>query len=106
MGNETPHWSPTMHPLSTCCLAPCLWSTNYYHVWPRTWQLPTCVLRRTTRQFLYASTTGVSIRFLGECVRGVCGPVLDIIPACRTRRFCGRLSTTSCDCDHNGHSQY
>jgi hypothetical protein len=45
----TPCWSPTMHPLSTWCLAPCLWSTNYYHVWPRTWQLPTCVLRWTTR---------------------------------------------------------
>jgi hypothetical protein len=39
-------------------------------------------------------------------VRGDVGPVLDIIPACRTRRFCGRLSTTSHDCDHNGHSHY
>jgi hypothetical protein len=39
-------------------------------------------------------------------VRGMCGPILNIIPACRTQRFCGRLSTPSCDCDHNGHSQY
>jgi hypothetical protein len=39
-------------------------------------------------------------------VRGGFGPILDLISACRTRRFCGRLSTTSCDCDHNGHSQY
>jgi hypothetical protein len=41
-----------------------------------------------------------------DSVRGMCGPILNIIPACRTRRFCGRLSTTSRDCDHNGHSQY
>jgi hypothetical protein len=41
-----------------------------------------------------------------ETVRGKVGPILDIIPACRTRRFCGQLSTTSRDCDHNGHSQY
>jgi hypothetical protein len=39
-------------------------------------------------------------------VRGMCGPILNIIPACRTRRFCGQLSTTSCDCDRYGHSQY
>jgi hypothetical protein len=30
-----------------------------------------------------------------EAVRGSVGPILNIIPACRTRRFCGRLSTTS-----------
>jgi hypothetical protein len=39
-------------------------------------------------------------------VRGKVGPILELIPACRTRRFCGRLTTTSRDCDHNGHSHY
>jgi hypothetical protein len=38
--------------------------------------------------------------------KGKCGPILDIISACRTGRFCSQLSTTSRDCDHNGHSQY
>jgi hypothetical protein len=38
--------------------------------------------------------------------KGKCGgPIFNIISACRTQRFCGRLSTTSHDCDHNGHSQ-
>jgi hypothetical protein len=32
--------------------------------------------------------------------------MFNIISAYRTRRFCGQLSTTSRDCDHNGHSQY
>jgi hypothetical protein len=34
------------------------------------------------------------------------GPVPNIISDCRTQRFCSRLSTTSRDCDHNGHSNY
>jgi hypothetical protein len=41
-----------------------------------------------------------------EAVRGEVGPVLDIISDCRTRRLCSHLSTTSHDCDHNGHSNY
>jgi hypothetical protein len=41
-----------------------------------------------------------------DSVRGMCGPILNIIPACRTWRFCGWLSTTSHDCDHHGHSHY
>jgi hypothetical protein len=32
---------------------------------------------------------------LGVIVRGNGGPILDIIPACRTQRFCGQLSSTS-----------
>jgi hypothetical protein len=46
-----------------------------------------------------------NIQQLGWCKRK-CWPNLNIIPACRTRRFCSRLPTTSRDCDHNGHSQY
>jgi hypothetical protein len=38
--------------------------------------------------------------------KGKDGPVPNIISDCRTRRFCSRLSTTSHDCDHNGHSNY
>jgi hypothetical protein len=38
--------------------------------------------------------------------KGKDGQVPNIILDCRTRRFCSRLSTTSCDCDHNGHSNY
>jgi hypothetical protein len=41
-----------------------------------------------------------------DSVRGEIGPMLNIISACRTQRFCGRLSTTSRDCDHNTHSSY
>jgi hypothetical protein len=39
-------------------------------------------------------------------VRGEVGPVLDIISDCRTQGLCSHLSTTSRDCDHNGHSNY
>jgi hypothetical protein len=44
--------------------------------------------------------------FFVVTVRGKVGPILNIIPACRTRRFCGWLSTTSHNCDHHSHSQY
>jgi hypothetical protein len=54
------------------------------------------------------TTEGTAQRIQRCChlCKGKCWPNLNIIPACRTRRFCGQLSTTSRDCDHNGHSQF
>jgi hypothetical protein len=64
------------------------------------WQLQNNKARRE-------EITDVGLRnTIGDGVRGEVGPVLDIIADCRTQRFCSRLSTTSRDCDHNGHSNY
>jgi hypothetical protein len=40
-----------------------------------------------------ASLCNLSLSGGSQSVRGKVGPILNIIPACRTRRFCGRLST-------------